>query len=258
MPSKPAAFLRLCVSFFHRQLTIPVANSLAAIKGLVYEKGELTLGEMREALASDYEGREELRQRLLNRCPKLGNDDPRVDAIAAAECAFYCDEVAEYRTPEGDRFLPLLFGCTPNSVHNVGPHTGASADGRKARAPLATSVNATHGRALSGATALLNSVARIDFTKAAGGASFIVDLHPTAVDGEAGLDKLVGLLRGFFDQGGAQIGLNVVRGDQLRAAQAQPEQHAHLMVRVFGFSTQFVSLDPGLQEYVIEKTRHRH
>ena len=234
-----------------------VADALAAIKELVYETGELSLAEMRDILAADFEGQEPLRQRLLNRCPKFGNDDPRADTIAAAECAFYCDEVARYRTPEGERFLPLLFGCTPNSVHNVGPGTGASADGRKARAPLATSVNATHGRALSGATALLNSVATIDFTKAPGGVSFIVDLHPTAVDGDAGLDKLVALLRGFFDQGGVEIGLNILREDQLREAQAHPEDHGHVMVRVFGFSTQFVSLDDGLQEYVIAKTKHR-
>jgi formate C-acetyltransferase len=118
-------------------------------------------------------------------------------------------------------------------------------------------VNPTHGRALSGATAALSSVARIDFSKAAGGASFILDLHPTAVDGEEGPEKLMGLLRGFFDQGGLQIGLNVVREDQLRKAQAEPEQHGHVMVRVFGFSTQFVSLDRELQEHVIEKTKHR-
>ncbi len=233
------------------------ADALAAIQELVYERGELTLAELRGALASDFAGREPLRLRLLNRCAKFGNDGGRVDAIAAAEVAFYCDEIAKYRTPEGGPFLPLLFGCTPNSVHNMGPHTAASADGRHAKAPLATSVNPTHGRALSGVTAELNSVARIDFSKAAGGVSYIVDLHPTAVDGEAGLGKLVGLLRGFFDQGGAEIGLNVVREDQLREAQQRPEDFAHVMVRVFGFSTQFISLDPTLQEHVIARTKHR-
>ena len=235
-----------------------VADSLAAIQSLVYEQQAVALGELREALAADFEGREPLRQRLLHRVPKFGNDDPSVDAIAAAEVAFYCDEIAKYPTPEGGRHLPLLFGCTPASVHHVGPKTGASADGRKARAPLATSVNPTHGRDLSGATAALNSVARIDFSQATGGASFIIDLHPTAVDGTEGLEKLVGLLKGFFGQGGLEIGINVVREEQLREAQAKPEEHGHLMVRVFGFSTQFISLDPELQEYVIAKSRHIH
>jgi len=235
-----------------------VADSLAAIKKLVYEEQRLTLDELRDALASDFGDREGLRQMLLNRAPKFGNGDPYVDEIAAQEVAFYCDEVAKYHTPEGGRFLPLLFGCTPASVHHVGARTGASADGRKANAPLATSVNPTHGRAVSGATAVLNSVGGIDFTKAAGGASFIVDLHPTVADGDRGLDALVGLLCGFFDQGGLEIGLNVVREEQLREAQAHPEEYGHLMVRVFGFSTQFVSLDRELQEHLIEKTRHAY
>jgi len=233
-----------------------VADSLAAIKKLVYEERRISLDEVREALADDFDAREDLRQMLLTRAPKFGNDDPYVDEIAAAEVAFYCDEVAKYPTPEGGRHHPLLFGCTPASVHHVGPSTGASADGRKARCPLAVSVNPTHGRELSGATAELNSVARLDFTKAPGGASFVIDSHPTAVDGEEGLEKLVGLLRTFFDKGGAEIGLNVLREHELREAQEHPEKHAHIMVRVFGFSTQFVSLDPDIQEHVIEKTKH--
>jgi len=232
------------------------ADALAAIRTLVYETGELTLDELRDALRSDFAGREPLRQMLLHRAPKFGNDDPAVDAIASAEVAFYCREIARYPTPEGGPHLPLLFGCTPDSVHNMGPHTGASADGRKAGTPLATSVNPTHGRDLSGVTAALNSVARIDFSKATGGASFIIDLHPSAVDGDEGVGKLAGLLHGFFDQGGLEIGLNVVREDQLREAQRNPSEYGHLMVRVFGFSTQFVAMDPALQEHIIERTKH--
>ena len=233
-----------------------VADSLAAIRKLVYEDETLTLEALREALRTDFDGAEDLRQMLLSRAPKFGNDNPYVDQIAAEECAFYCDEVAKYPTPEGGRHHALLFGCTPASVFHMGPGTGASADGRRSKEPLATSVNPTHGRELSGITAELNSVARIDGVKAPGGVSFIVDIHPTAVEGDEGLDKLVSLLRTFFDQGGVEIGLNVLREDQLRAAQEKPEEHGHVMVRVFGFSTQFVSLDPELQEHMIEKTKH--
>lgn len=234
------------------------ADSLLAIRRAVYEEGRLTLDELRQALASDFEGQEPLRQQLLARYPKFGNDDEAVDAIAADEVAHYCDTVRAYRTPEGGPILPLLFGCTSSSVCHYGPKTGASADGRRCGAPLATSVSPTHGRELSGITAELRSVARIDYTKASGGVSFIVDLHPTAVDGEAGLAKLVDLLRTFFDLGGIEIGLNVLRADQLRQAQREPEKFGHLMVRVFGFSAPFVALDETLQEAVIEKTKHEN
>jgi len=233
-----------------------VADSLAAIKKFVYDERKISLDELRRALLDDFKGKEPLRQMLLTRVPKFGNDDPYVDEIAAGEVDFYCREVAKYPTPEGGRHHPLLFGTTSNGIYNFGMKTGATADGRRARAPLTTSVNATHGRELSGVTALLNSVSRIDFSKAAGGASFIVDLHPTAVDGEEGLEKLVSLLRTFFDNGGMEIGLNVVRERELREAQTCPERYGHLMVRVFGFSTQFVSLDRDLQEHIIEKTKH--
>ena len=232
------------------------ADSLLAIRRAVYEEKRLTLEELRRALTSDFEGRAALRQQLLTHYPKWGNDDEAVDAIAAKEAAFYCDTIRSYRTPEGGPCLPLIFGCTPASVRNFGPKTGASADGRRCGAALATSVNPTHGRELSGITAELRSVARIDYRKASGGVSFIVDLHPTAVDGDAGLEKLVDLLRGFFDLGGMEIGLNVLRADQLRQAQREPERYGHLMVRVFGFSAPFNSLDAALQEAVIAKTKH--
>ncbi len=232
-----------------------VADGLAALKRLVYEESKVSLAELREALLADFEGYESLQQMLISQAPKYGNDDPYVDDIAAEEAAFYCGEVAKYPTPEGNRHHALLFGCTPASVHHFGPKCGASADGRRAREPLATSVNPSPGRSLSGATAELNSVARIEGTKAPGGVSYILDLHPSAVDGPGGLDKLVSLLRTFFDRGGTQIGLNVLREDRLRKAQAKPRENAHIMVRVFGFSTQFVSLDPDIQEYVIRKTK---
>ena len=233
-----------------------VADSLAAIKKLVYEERALSLADLTEALKSNFEGRESLRQMLIARAPKFGNDEPYVDAIAVEEAEFYCDEVAQYPTPEGGKHLALLFGTTPSSAYSMGPATGALPDGRRAGEPLATSVNPTHGRALAGVTAELNSVARINGRKAPGGVSYIVDLHPTAVRGDTGLDKLVTLLTTFFEQGGVEVGLNVLSEDELRAAQTDPDSYAHIMVRVFGFSTHFVSLDPELQDMVISKVQH--
>ncbi|NOZ23501.1 MAG: hypothetical protein GXP25_20690 [Planctomycetes bacterium] len=235
-----------------------VADSLAAIRKLVYEEKRLTLDDLRDALRSNFEGREDLRQMLLSAAPKFGNDDPYVDAIAAEEVAFYCDEVDHYPTPEGDRHWPLLFGTTTQSIYNMGPKTGASADGRPAKEVLATSVNPMSGRNVSGLTAELNSVACIDYTKAAGGCSYITDVHPSVIDGEECMEKMCAALRAFFERGGMEIGLNVLREEQLRDAQAEPEKNAHIMVRVFGFSTQFVSLEPEWQEYVISKVRHDH
>ena len=234
-----------------------VADALAAIKTLVYDQRSVGLDELREALASNFEGREDLRQMLLSRAPKFGNDEPVVDAIAAQEAAFYCDEVSKVRTPEGGPHLPLIFGTSPGAVFGMGRATGALPDGRPAGEPIAMSCNPTHGRNLSGLTAELNSVSRIDFTKTAGGVSYIVDLHPCVAEGPEELDRLTTALRTFFDRGGMEIGINVLRDEQLREAQREPETHGHIMVRVFGFSSQFVSLERELQEYVIQKSQHR-
>ena len=234
-----------------------IADALAAIKTLVFEQEALSLGELREALASGFEGNDELRQMLLTRAPKFGNDDPVVDTIGAEEVAFYCDEVAKVRTPEGGPHIPLIFGTSPQAVFGMGRATGALPDGRPAGEPMAMSCNPTHGRNLAGLTAELKSVSRIDFTKTAGGVSYIVDVHPCVAEGADGLDRLASALRVFFDEGGMEIGINVLREEQLREAQQEPGKHGHIMVRVFGFSSQFVSLERELQEFVIQKSQHR-
>ena len=232
-----------------------VANSLAAIRKLVFEEKVISLDELRNALKSNFQGQEQLRQMLIHRAPKYGNGDEYVDRIAAEETAFYCDEVAKYPTPEGGRHHTLIFGVSPGAVYGFAKKLGASADGRKAGDPLAMSACTAHGTERIGATATVKSAASLDYTKAPGGISFILDLHPTAVAGDAGLSKLVSLLRTYFEDGGMEIGLNIVSDEELRKAQKNPERYSHVMVRVFGFSTQFISLSPELQEYVIEKTK---
>jgi formate C-acetyltransferase len=100
-------------------------------------------------------------------------------------------------------------------------------------------------------------VSRIDFTETSGGVSYIVDVHPCIASTPQALDALAAALRTFFSEGGMEIGLNVLREEELRAAQRNPEEYGHLMVRVFGFSSQFVSLSPALQDYVIANSRHQ-
>ncbi|MBN2450641.1 MAG: hypothetical protein JXR77_09640, partial [Lentisphaeria bacterium] len=234
-----------------------VADALAAIRTLVYQEGALPLAALRQAMNEDFHDREPLRRMLLARAPKFGNDDPGVDRVAADEVAFYCREVSRMPTPEGGAHLPLIFGTSPQSVYGMGPATGALPDGRPAGQALATSCNPAHGRNLSGLTAELNSVSSIDFRAAAGGVSYIVDLDPSLVDGPRAIERLAAALRAFFGRGGMEIGINVLREEDLREAQRSPERHRHRMVRVFGFSAQFVSLRPELQEYVIAASRHR-
>ncbi len=233
-----------------------VANSLAAIKSLVFDQVEITLADLRQALSNDFADAEPLRQMLLNRAPKFGNDDDFVDEIARGEAAFYCGQVAEHRTPEGGHFAPLCFGTTSSQIYQFSPLTGASASGRRSCEPLSLSCTPTQGTDITGATASLASVAKLDFARFGGGTSHIIDLHPTAVRDDSGTEKLAMLIRTFFDLGGMNVGITVADEERLRDAQENPEAHRNVMVRVFGFSTQFVGLAPDIQEHVIAKTRH--
>jgi formate C-acetyltransferase len=233
-----------------------IADSLAAIKLLVFEQGRLSLDELRHALRSDFDGAESLRQLLLHEAPKFGNDDDYVDGIAADGVAFYCREVAKYRTAEGGPLLPLIFTTSSAAIYQYGARTGASADGRRAGEPLTPSCNPTHGADRSGPTASAASVAKVDYTETAGGVSYIMDMHPAAVSGNGGVEKLAALIRGYFDAGGMEISFNVYDEETLRAAQEQPDRYAGLLVRLFGFSTQFIALSREQQDFVIDRTRH--
>ena len=235
-----------------------VADALAALRQLVFEEKQVSLLALRDALSADFAGSEDLRNLLLARSPKFGNDVAAVDQIAAEEASFYCDQVTRVPTPEGGPHLPLIFGTSPQAVFHLGRATGALPDGRPAGEPIATSCGPSHGRNLTGLTAELNSVSRLDYTKTPGGVSYIVDVHPCLVATPSALGGLTAALQAFFAQGGMEIGLNVLQEEQLRAAQQEPETHRHIMVRVFGFSSQFVSLSPALQEYVIGNCRHRN
>lgn len=234
-----------------------VADSLAAVKHLVFDTRRLGLQELRAALTASFVGHESLRQMLRTQAPKFGNHNHAVDQIAAEEAAFYCREVTDVRTPENGPHLPLIFGTSPQAVFNFGKKTGALPDGRCRGEPLAMSCNPAHGRNVSGLTAELASVATLNFSLTSGGVSYIIDVHPCMTARALDLRRLTDALKTFFDQGGMEVGINVLSEQQLRDAQQNPQGHQHIMVRVFGFSSQFVSLQPALQEYVIGKCRHR-
>ena len=233
-----------------------VANSLAAIRKLVFEGKSLSLDELRKALQTNFEEDESLRQRLLNAVPKYGNDDDYVDIIAREEAEFYCREVGNYRTVEGEPFHPLIFSATTQAIYEFGPKTGASADGRRAGDHLTINVDPARGTDLKGITASVKSVAKLNYLETPGGVSHIIDVHPSAVAGPEGTEKLASVIKTYFQQGGMEIGVNIFGEEELRDAQKHPEKYRNLCVRVFGFSTQFINLSPELQEYVIMRTKH--
>ena len=230
------------------------ADSLAAIRYLVFDTKAVTPETLLAALRVDFCGFEALRQQLLNRAPKYGNDDDYADEIFVRVMRDFYQEV-EWRV--NGRGGPCFPGFMTWESHNLlGQGTGASADGRRAGAALSDSVGAAQGMDRKGLTALLRSVTKGDYLPAVGGVTFNIKVSPEMFRSEAMLERLEAALIGYFEMGGFQVQVNVLSREMLEEARAHPEQHRNLMVRVGGFSAYFVELDPGLQEEIIARTIH--
>jgi len=230
-----------------------IANSLLALRRLVFDEKRLTLEEFRRILRDDWQGHEELRQRVVNGMPRFGEDEPEVDAIAQEEAAHYCACWRGHRTYYGGHFWPMIFGVGTTMLSQTSPRTGATPSGRRRADMLSMSLQPSPAGPRGAPTEMLRSVAAIDFRDFPGGVSNVQELDPALASGQAGLDLLTDLVRGFFDMGGMELSLNLLDEKTLREAQKNPERFRHLTVRLFGLSAHFVRLSPELQETIIER-----
>ena len=237
-----------------------VANALMALKVRVYEEGRLKPQEVMAALAADFrnEGGEAVRQWLLS-APKYGNDVDEVDELAARVLRDYQAEMAHHHTTRYGRG-PIgggYAGSTANISANVpmGQKVGATPDGRHAGEPIAEGVSAVHGTDTLGPTALLRSVSKLPTIKMV--ANLLnLRLAPGGLSSEAGLQRLVTLLKGFRSLKLWHVQFNTVDTETLLAAQRNPEQYRDLVVRVAGYSALFVTLDKATQDDIIRRTVH--
>ena len=230
-----------------------IADSLAAVRQAVFEEKWLTAGELLAALRVNYEGRETLRQRLLNRVPKYGNDDDRVDSLAQEWADRYSELVALYPNVRGGVYQPGFY--TVSAHVPMGANVGATPDGRHAGEPLADGgLSPSAGRDREGPTAVLHSVSKINLKLASNGTLLNMKFLPSFFDGQRALEKFVRLLRGFCKLEIPHVQFNVVSAAMLHEAQANPEKYRHLVVRVAGYSAYFTELDRELQEEIIRRT----
>jgi len=231
---------------------IDTTNSLAAIKKLVYEDKKISMKQLREALAADFEGYEDI-QRMCLEAPKYGNDDEYADSIAR--------KIFEAVYQEHQKSLDFLGRPTKPEAYSVTVHfatgrfTGALPYGRKARVPLTdASVSATPGTDKNGPTALAKSAARAIDTAKWGGNHLNMKFHPTALTGVSGSKKLLSLIKTYFDLGGFHVQFNCVSSETLKDAQLRPQNYRDLVVRVAGFSAFFIHLDRAVQDEIIKRT----
>ena len=229
-----------------------VADSLAAIKKVVFEDTSMTMAELKRLLETDFEKKEHLRQLLLNRAPKYGNDQDDVDAIAGQIGEFFCRTFDDHRCTIGGQWQAGLWSSADNVA--CGVVVGATPDGRKSGDILADNISPGQGRDLKGPTAAARSAAKIDHVAASDGTSFHIKLHPSALEGDTGLNHLNTFLKGFFNMGGMNCQVNVLNAETLIDAQKNPHEYRDLVVRVAGFSAFFIHLDTKTQDDIIRRT----
>lgn len=240
-----------------------LGNSLAAIKKLVFEEGRISKAQLMKALESNFEGAhgEKVRQLLLNRAPKYGNDDDSVDLLLRDAYGMFIDELSHFhntrfgRGPIGGTY----YAGTSSISANVpsGSVVPATPDGRRAFAPVAEGCSPSSGTDTLGPTAVFKSVAKLPTEKICGGVLLNQKLSPASLSSPADKEKLAILLRTFFDDlKGWHVQYNIVSRQTLLSAQKDPESYRDLVVRVAGYSALFTTLAPETQNDIIARTEH--
>lgn len=229
---------------------INVANSIAAMKKLIFDEKKVSLTELLDALKNNWEGKEELRQKFIE-APKFGNDDDYVDLIARDVVQRSTDVVNGFKNIYGGHFM--CDGTGGASYYRYSGLTGATPDGRKDRDIFNDgTISPTTETDMKGPSAVLNSVGKIDhprtFTQLLNQKftpQFLTDEYK---------DAFVAYMRTWLDLGIHHIQFNVIGKDTLLDAKKHPEKYPHLVVRVAGFSVYFIDLAPGVQDQIIART----
>ena len=235
-----------------------VADSLAAIDVCVFRDKYMTMRELMDLLACDFEGHENMRQLLLNRAPKYGNNDPIVDDYARELADWLSDELQYNGLDDGHGARYTIVVSTQSYNVTLGEQIGAMPDGRHAFTPQADNASPMSGRDTNGPTAALSSIAHSDLFMYQTGALVNQRFDPALLKGEKGLDILESILRGYFEQYGEHVQINVVDTETLRAAQENPKDYQNILVRVAGYSAYFVELERKIQDDIISRTLQTH
>ncbi len=231
-----------------------ITDSFASIKHNVYDKKTTSMSRLLEALKNNFNGFEREREQFLNHSPKYGNDDDRADEITKQVFELFLRAVdGRPNTRCGCHRINLL----PTTVHiYFGSVLGALPDGRKSKEPLSEGISPVQGADFNGPTSVIKSAAKIDHIRT-GGTLLNQKFTPDILKDDAGITKLLHLVRSYFKMDGHHIQFNVVNAETLKKAQKHPEKYRDLIVRVAGYSDYFVDIGVDLQNEIIKRTEHQ-
>lgn len=228
-----------------------IADSLFTVQRLVFQEKRMTLPELVDILDQNWSGHQELRAYIRNKLPKYGNGVSDVDQLAVQAARIFLDEVQKLRDLPNGRHA---HGSIYSLLHHrpMGLDVGATADGRLAFSHLSESLSGTYGCELNGPTGILHSSAALPLDRTVSGAQNI-KFQKFFLQGEEGAARLKAAIEAYFHMGGTQLQINVVDPETLRDAQVHPADHKDLMVRVFGFTDYFISLNKEQQQEIVDR-----
>jgi formate C-acetyltransferase len=245
-------------------------DSLLAIKYLVFEKEICTMQELVQALMDNWVGHEVLQARAVNKAPKYGRDDDQADEIARRVMELWTEETWKYRTEStGRQFRPGMLSWNYWVADSY--ILPASPDGRAKGKFLSNALCPSNGADINGPTANVNSVGKVIGGKAEdgnghwreyfnllpNGGSHTMTFNPSLVRDPEHRQKFKGFLRGYIENGGTALQINIIDADTLRDAQQNPENYKHLLVRVTGYNAYFTSIGKELQDEIIARESHQ-
>jgi len=228
-----------------------VVDSLLNVRQLVYERREMTLDELVAKLDTGFADNEPLRRRLQLMRPAYGHGDGEAAELARCVVHGFFDAVERFTNPRGGPHRPGLLVWT--LYHDWADRVGALPDGRRRGDALVSSIGPRAEARPDSPTSVLRDVTAFDHWHCAGGLTLNLRFDRKSVSSEDGIEALANLLRTYFERGGMQAQINVIDSDLLRSAQAEPQTHADLVVRVSGFAARFIDLDPRMQDEIIER-----
>jgi len=225
-------------------------NSMAAVKHLVYDTGQVPMAEMVKALDADFAGYEEVKK-LCESAPKYGNDDQLADEIVGEMYTFIADEIEKYSSKFG-RMTPGILPVSGNTP--FGLEVGALPSGRNAWKPLADGVSPNGGSDFNGPGAVLKSVSKIPHDRFVQGTLLNMKVEPDMLNTENGMNQMMALLKSMCTLGVFHVQFNVIDREVLIKAQQEPDKYRGLLIRVAGYTAYFVELGKDVQDEIIGRT----
>jgi len=243
-------------------------DSLLAIKKFVYDEKRYTIAQIKEAILNDFQGNKDLEimeALLKQKAPKYGNDDDESDEIARKVMETWSQETFKYKTPTDFQYRPGMLSWNYWAGEDAA-YTPATPNGRRAGTFLSNAIGPTNGADTHGPTAVTNSVGKSlggktesgDYVNyLPNGSSHTITFSPAIIRKEENKEKFKAFLKGYIENGGTALQINILDAEMLKDAQLNPEDYSNLLVRITGYNAYFTSIGKEMQDEIIAREMHK-